>query len=153
MVYFPGVPENRRDTLITAIDTITIDRYFYNDADGLSGNRLYTLTIFSYPTGALPKDSVSLRDALLTESVLATAESVSGAVVFSEPLPDGLWPGQLFRIDYADNQASVHSRAYFVEDRYFQLQVYALKTDGGVKSRERFFDNFAPATEPEFGGK
>ena len=148
LAYFPGVPELRHDTIVTAVDTVHVVRYYHNDPEGLSGNRLYTLTVFTYPAGAIPADSAGLRAALFEESVLATAETVGGAVVFSEALDAGAYPGWASRVNYGTGQgASVYGRASFVGDRYYQLQVYALGPDEGLRSRERFFDTFAPVPD------
>ena len=145
IIYFPDVPEQRTDTVVTAVDTLIVNRFYHNDPQAMTGNRLYTLTVTAYPAGAIPPDSVALREALFEESVLATAETLNGTVIFSDTQLAGRWPCKIFRVDYAEDRASLYAQLYFVGDRYYQLQVYALKVDEGSRSRQRFFDNFAPA--------
>ncbi len=144
LVYFPGEYAEQADTLTTQWGLTPILRYYYNDPEGTSGNRLYTLTIVDYPEGSLPADSLARREALYEETVAAATESVSGELMFADKISQASVPGYVFRIDYNEGSKSVYNRAYFVGDRYYHLQVFALKGDGGTKSRERFFENFRP---------
>ncbi len=144
VAYFPGVYAERADTLTTEWGLTPILRYYFNDPDGASGNRLYTLTVVDYPEGSLPQDSVARRDALFAETLSAATESVDGELMFSDAITLDSHPGYVFRIDYNEGSKSVYNRAYFVGDRYYHLQVFSIKGDQGTKSRDRFFENFRP---------
>ena len=149
LVYFPGVFSERTDTVDTATGATPMRRYYYSDPEGLTGNRLYTLTIVDYPAGSIPVDSAARHAALFRETVDAAVESVEGELLFSGKSESSRYPGYVFRIDYNEGSKSVYNEAYFVGDRYYHLQVFVVKGDGGTKSRARFFDNFRPsAPEP-----
>ena len=144
VVYFPGTYSDRTDTVNTNLGESYLRRFYYSDPEGVSGNRLYTLTILDYPAGSIPEDSTALRTALFAETAEATTSSVAGTLMFAEALDQGPWPGYLFRVDYNAGAASMYNQAYFVGDRYYHLQVFATESDSGVRSRKRFFENFRP---------
>lgn len=144
LVYFPGAYGEKTDSLTTIWGPTPIRRYYYNDPEGTSGNRLYTLAIVDYPKGSLPADSTARRQALFEETLAAARESVNGELMFSNALEGSSIPGYVFRIDYNEGSKSVYNRAFFVADRYYHLQVFSIKGDEGIKSRERFFENFRP---------
>ena len=149
VVYFPGIYAERVDTVATATGVTPLRRYYYSDPDGLTGNRLYTLTIVDYPAGSVPVDSTARHEALFRETVDAAVESVDGQLLFAAGKDGSAYPSYVFRVDYNEGSKSVYNEAYFVGDRYYHLQVFAIKGDGGTKSRARFFDNFRPsAPEP-----
>lgn len=156
VVYFPNVFRERLDTIETVTGATVMHRFYYSDPTGLTGNRLYTLTVLDHPEGSIPVDSAARREALFRETVDAAVASVDGELLFSGPTEGGTYPGYIFRIDYNQRSKSVYNEAYFVGDRYYHLQVFAIKGDGGTKSRARFFDNFrpnpsTPATELDVG--
>ena len=146
--YFPGLFAERTDTLTTATGATPMRRYYFNDPEGLTGNRLYTLTVVDYPRGSVPADSSARREAMFRETVDAAVESVAGTLLFASAKEQSRYPGYVFRVDYNEGTKSVYNEAYFVGDRYYHLQVFALKRDGGTKSRARFFDNFRPSPPP-----
>ena len=148
VVYFPGVFAERTDTVPTATGPTPMRRYYYNDPEGRSGNRLYTLTVVDYPTGSVPADSSARHEAMFRETVNAAVESVAGELLFASAKEQSRYPGYVFRVDYNEGSKSVYNEAYFVGDRYYHLQVFAIKGDGGTKSRARFFDNFRPGPPP-----
>lgn len=148
-VYFPNVFGERADTLETPTGPTPMRRYYFNDPDGATGNRLYTMTVVDYPGGSLPADSTARRAALFEETVAAAVESVEGELLFAGPKEQSTYPGYVFRVDYNEGSKSVYNEAYFVGDRYYHLQVFAIKGDGGKKSRARFFDNFRPSPPPD----
>ena len=145
LAYFPGVFAERVDTVTTATGATPMRRYYFNDPKGLTGNRLYTLTVVDYPAGSIPADSAARREALFTETVVAAVESVEGELRYATAKEQSRYPGYVFRVDYNEGSKSVYNEAYFVGDRYYHLQVFAIGGDGGTKSRARFFDNFRPA--------
>ena len=153
LVYFPGPYAERADTIPTVTGDRPLHRYYYSDPEGRSGNRLYTLTIVEHPAGSLPADSVARREALFRETVDAAVESVDGELLFSGGKEGARFPGYVFRIDYSEGTRSVYNEAYFVGDRYYHLQVFAIKGDGGTKSRQRFFDNFRPRAPASVGDR
>ncbi len=145
IAFFPGEIEEISDTVLTALGDMPFTTYFCKDDDAMTGNRLYMLTVINYAPGAFPKDSVERIQAFFEQTVLAANESVGGEIVISQPIVSGGFEGWIFRINYGEERPTVvRNRMYLVGDRYYHQQVFSFMKDGGVKSRERFFENFNP---------
>ena len=143
--YFPGEVQQVRDTVATPLGRMPFTTYFHQDDRGLSGNRLYTLTLVEYADGAFPADSLARREAFFASTIAAAAESVGGEVTISERADLGERHGHLFRIDYGDERPTVvRNRAYLVGDTYVHLQVFSFREDDGARSRKRFFESLRP---------
>ena len=152
IVYFPGSPVMRADTVETALGPMPFQTWFYQDDEAISGNRLYTLTMIDYPEGSFPVDSVERRMAFFESTVSSAAESVEGDVMISQPLEGQRYPGWYFRVDYgAKKGKTVYNHVVLAEDRYYHLQVFALSKDEGSRTRGQFFDNFTPRPQPRSG--
>jgi len=145
IAYFPGEIEQVSDTVPTALGNMPFTTYFVKDNEAMTGNRLYMLTVIDYSEGSFPKDSTARRVAFFEETVAAASEAIKGEVVFSQPLKSVLFDGWIFRVNYGEERPTVvRNRMYLVGDRYYHQQVFSFRNDGGVKSRDRFFDNFHP---------
>jgi hypothetical protein len=145
IAFFPGQIEEISDTVPTALGEMPFTTYFTKDDDALTGNRLYMMTVIDYARGAFPADSIERRNAFFEQTVSAAHESIGGEVVISQPTKSGTHEGWIFRINYGEERPTVvRNRMYIVGDRYYHQQVFSFMKDGGVKSRERFFDNFNP---------
>ena len=145
IAFFPGQIEEISDTVPTALGEMPFTTYFNKDDKAMTGNRLYMLTVIDYSPGAFPADSVARINAFFEQTVVAANESIGGEVVISQPLKSDDYFGWIFRINYGEERPTVvRNRMYLVGDRYYHQQVFSFMKDGGVKSRERFFDNFNP---------
>lgn len=145
IAFFPGEIEKISDTVLTALGEMPFTTFFTKDDKAMTGNRLYMMTIIDYGAGAFPKDSIDRIRAFFKQTVFAANKSIGGEVVISQPLVSGGYEGWIFRINYGEERPTVvRNRMYLVGDRYYHQQVFSFMKDGGVKSRERFFENFNP---------
>jgi len=145
VVYFPGEIEEIRDTVPTALGEMPFTTYFVRDDEALTGNRLYMLTVIDYEKGSFPLDSTERRKEFFEQTVLAASKAIDGSIIISQELERSKYPGWIFRINYGEERPTiVRNRMYLVGDRYYHQQVFSFRKDGGVKSRQRFFDNFQP---------
>lgn len=145
IAFFPGEIEEISDTVPTALGEMPFTTYFVKDDEAMTGNRLYMLTVIDYAEGSFPLDSTARRNAFFKQTVQAASEAIEGVAIISQPLEGGDYPGWIFRVNYGEERPTVvRNRMYLVGDRYYHQQVFSFSKDGGVKSRDRFFENFHP---------
>lgn len=145
IAFFPGVIEQTSDTVSTALGEMPFTTYFVKDDEALTGNRLYMLTVIDYAKGSFPEDSLARRKDFFEQTVQAASEAIDGVAVISQAMENSKYDGWIFRINYGEERPTVvRNRMYLVGDRYYHQQVFSFSKDGGVKSRERFFENFYP---------
>jgi len=145
VAYFPGEIQEVSDTVPTALGDMPFITYFVKDDDAMTGNRLYMLTIIDYSEGSFPRDSIERKTAFFEQTVIAASEAIQGEVLISQPLGSSKFDGWIFRVNYGKERPTVvRNRMYIIGDRYYHQQVFSFSKDGGVRSRDRFFDNFYP---------
>jgi len=143
VAFFPGEIDEVSDTVTTALGEMPFTTYFVKDDEAMTGNRLYMLTVIDYAEGSFPEDSAARRNDFFEQTVDAATQAINGDLIISQPLEGSRYNGWIFRVNYGEERPTVvRNQIYLVKDRYYHLQVFSFSKDAGVKSRDRFFNNF-----------
>ena len=148
LAFFPLTFHELLDTAETAMGRIPTRTYYARDLSGVTGNRLYSLMLYDYPSGSFSADSTDRLDEFFSATIEAASLAVAGDVKFSAST-ERKYPGRVFRVDFGEQGNISRNYVYVIGDRYYHQQVVSAKQDQGTKSRERFFQSFSPLTPRE----
>jgi hypothetical protein len=138
----PDTMLTRTDTIKTPLGNLAQHITFYQDQQPEGENKVYMVTWFDYPAGVMHHDSTELVQALFDETVEAAAFSVAGNVRWSTDISYGLYPGRMWRVDYKDGRGVIKTKALFVRNRYYAIQVVTRKERALNYDADKFIDSF-----------
>ena len=142
-VLSPGPLEHKEDTVTTAVGPQVFHTYFFKVPDlQRAENLIYVLSYVDYPEGALHQDSTELVRELLLSTQESAAEALRGEIIYATEREVEGFPGQLWRIDYKDGEASARTLAFVVGERYYELKTFALTGRGLGEASDKFFRSF-----------
>ena len=147
----PGPLEHKEDTLQTAVGQQVFHTYFFKVPDlQRAENLIYVLSYVDYPEGAVHQDSTELVREVLLSTQESAAEALRGEIIYATEREVTGFPGQLWRIDYKDGEASARTLAFVAGGRYYELKTFALAGRGVGDASDKFFRRFkflgAPAS-------
>lgn len=138
----PGFMTEKSDTIGTKLGDQIYHTFFYQSPDKQSDNLFYMVSYVDYPEGTMHMDSVELLQEFFEVSAEEAAFSISGDLVYSQPQDYQSYPGYIWRVDYLKGAAIIKTRAFLVDNRYYNVQVIMLRENSLNPSSEKFFDSF-----------
>ena len=137
VVLAPGEMEYRVSNLDLPIGELKYHIYFSQGKDS-SENILYQVSYCDYPEGSVHSDSTEFLQLLFDQNTRESAKSVNGKVIYEEAISHKGYPGKLFKVHFAEDQAAIKTHLFMIENRYYALSVTSLRG----KSLNPFVDSF-----------
>ena len=120
-VLVPGQMMEKTKSIPTEIGTLEYHTFIYNSNDENAENVFYMVSYCDYPEGAMHSDSVALVKEFFETTVTSAVESVDGDLAYSTDITMNDYPGKLWRINYNGGTATIKSKAFLVENRFYSL--------------------------------
>ena len=141
-VMVPGEMQMNERTIHTDIGEIRYMTYYFQDTHREAENLMYMVTYCDYPMHSIHSDSTTLIDEFFEQTIEAAAISVSGELRYAEPLNYKEYPGRYWRIDYQRGHATLKTRAFLVENRFYTVQTATRRGSSLNNATEKFLDSF-----------
>lgn len=138
----PGPLTERADTVVTPVGEMVYHTFFFQTPTDTADNVFYMLSYTTYPEGSVHHDSTDLLGDFFRETIDAALDEVRGELMFVTPYEQTGFPGRYWRIDFLDGKASVRTKAFVVDNRYYALQTITRRETGINPSTDRFMDSF-----------
>lgn len=138
----PGPFQEKIDSVKTAIGLLAYHTFYFRPPSEVAENEFYMVSYVDYPTGAIHHDSIDLVRALFDETQEAAVASMRGELLFSRDGQSRSFPFRYWRIDYLNGRASIRTKAYVANNRFYTVQTVTRREYGMNKSTDRFIDSF-----------
>lgn len=138
----PGPLQEKVDSVPTIMGMMAYHTFFFQPPNELADNAVYMLSYCDYPEGSLHSDSTELVAEFFEATVASAAESVGGNVRYSDVRNVYEFPGRVWRIDYNNGRASVHTHACVVGNRYYAVQTVSRRELALNRWSDRFINSF-----------
>lgn len=146
-VLVPGEMQLSERVIHTDIGEIKYITHYYQDTQREAENAMYMVTYCDYPEFTIHSDSTELVTDFFDNTVEAAVESVAGKLRYSDVLNYKEFPGRHWRVDYRAGHATLKSRAFLVNNRFYTVQTATERGRSMNKATDAFFDSFAILVE------
>lgn len=140
------IPEGHMDhnerVIHTDIGEITYHTFFYQEEDKHFENALYVVSYCDYPEFSIHSDSTSILEEFFNNTITSAEESVIGELRYAEDINYKDYPGKLFRIDYREGTATLKSKVFLVNNRFYNIQIATTRGKSLNAAADRFLDSF-----------
>ena len=137
-----GLMEEKERVIYTDIGEITYVTYYYQPATKDAENALYLVSYCDYPEYSIHSDSTALLEDFFNNTITSAKKSVYGELRFSEAVNYIDYPGKLFRIDYLQGTATLKSKTFLVENRFYNIQIATTRGKSLNNAADKFLDSF-----------
>ena len=134
--------ENKVANIETDIGVIKSYVYAYVPKDEHAENLVYMITYNDYPEGTVHSDSTGLLEEFFSATIKEAVESLNGVIIYQNDVALNGFKGKQWRMSYANNKATIKTRAFLVENRYYAIQTVTLTEKSANTSTQRFLDSF-----------
>ena len=141
-VLVPGEMQYNERVIHTDIGEIKYITYYYQDTQREAENAMYMVTYCDYPEYTIHSDSTDLLEDFFDNTLEAAVESVAGKVRYSDVLNYKEFPGRHWRIDYRAGHATLKTRVYLVNNRFYTIQTATERGRSMNKATDEFFKSF-----------
>ena len=139
----PGGNMDRKEKVIhTEIGEITYVTYVHQTPLKESENALYIVSYCDYPANSMHSDSLELLEDFFSNTIEKASESVYGEVRYEDDIWYIDYPGKLFRIDYRQGTATLKSKIFIVNNRFYNIQIATTKGKSMNEAADHFLDSF-----------
>ncbi len=142
-VLIPGKMELKEKAIETQIGTLKYNTYIYQPTEKDPDNLAYMVSYCDYPLYSVHSDSTEFLEEFFETTIETAAESVHGELLYSSEITIDEFPGRLWRVDYNEGQAMIKTKAFMVKNRYYSVQVIALKEKSLNLSMDKYLDSFS----------
>ncbi|MCB0706244.1 MAG: hypothetical protein KDC34_13075 [Saprospiraceae bacterium] len=127
------------DSLQTDIGLV-IHKTYYGQSEE---NRLvFLIHCYDYPEFTVHSDSTELLAEFFEATLEEAIAAVDGELKYNSPVSQQNYPGQRYRIDYLDGQASIKTQAVMIRNRFISVQVASPADLLYADLTTRFLDSF-----------
>lgn len=148
----PGPMTTKVDSVKTPLGTLAYHAFFFQPANDNADNAVYMVSYCDYPEGSVHSDSSALVQDLFDATQESAAMSVNGELRYADALNVAGYPGRIWRIDYRDGRASIHTRAFVAANRYYAIQTVCKRDLALNPSSDRFLESFRLLGRPDVSG-
>jgi hypothetical protein len=135
--------EHKTQLIKTQVGDMNYHSFYCTPHEGDAENKLFLISYVDYPEGVLPKDSLDLRQKMMDETIESAAKSVNGNLIYQDKIKLKGADGCFWRIDYNKGNAVMKSRAFFVENRFYVVQVATNKARSRNLEADKFLESFS----------
>ncbi len=104
-------------------------------------NLIYQVIVLQYPVGSFPKDSIDLKNSVLSSLIEDTVIDENSDLIYSESTGQQGIKGMQWRI-HNRNQIVIRSKAFVFKDRVYIVQVMSEMQKSLNKDVDKFMDSF-----------
>jgi len=126
----------------TDIGEITYHTFFYQEEEKNFENALYVVSYCDYPEYSIHSDSTLILEDFFNNTITSAEKSVFGELRYAEDINYKDFPGKLFRIDYREGTATLKSKVFLVENRFYNIQIATTRGKSLNAAADRFLDSF-----------
>lgn len=137
-----GLMEEKERVIYTDIGEITYVTYYYQPAEEEMENALYLVSYCDYPLYSMHSDSLALLEDFFNNTITSAKKSVYGELRYSESINYIDYPGKLFRIDYLQGTATLKSKTFLVNNRFYNIQIATTRGKSLNNAADKFLDSF-----------
>ncbi|MEM6966029.1 MAG: hypothetical protein AAF573_14775 [Bacteroidota bacterium] len=141
-VLAPGTFTKKENPIKTDIGELKYITYLYQPEEKETDNLVYMISYCDYPDYTVHSDSTELVNDFFQATVATAVESVEGELSYTTEISKRDFPGRLWRVVYNEGQATIKTKAYLVENRYYSVQVITLKEKAFNLKIDKFLDSF-----------
>jgi len=122
-VEVPGEMIEKVRTIPTEIGELSYHTFIHQAQKDSSDNVLYLINYVDYPEGTMHSDSTAILEDFFNTTIETATESVEGKLAYSSD--DSLleYPGKVWRINYNGGAATIKTKAFLIEQRYYAIQL------------------------------
>lgn len=128
-------------TIETTIGTIESHQFVYQPEEK-EENLAYIIIYYDFPEGGMHSDSTELLKDFFDTTVEEAVAKIQGTLVYQNDLEHEGYPARQWRVNYADNQVAIRSRAFMVKQRFYLLQTFSLTEVEQNNVSEYFINSF-----------
>ena len=139
----PGAEMDRKEKVIhTEIGEITYVTFVHQMPLKESENALYIVSYCDYPANSMHSDSTALLEDFFSNTIEKASDSVYGEIRYEDDIYYIDYPGKLFRIDYRQGTATLKSKIFVVNNRFYNIQIATTKGKSMNDAADHFLDSF-----------
>ncbi|MBK9254807.1 MAG: hypothetical protein IPM42_04910 [Saprospiraceae bacterium] len=120
----PGEMKYGEKNIITDVGPLKLITYLHQSKKD-DPNHLYIINYVDYPEGTFHPDSTEVLNEFFDITISQNVKDLGGELVYKTEISSGTTPGQLYRVNYNKNSASLKSKIFLYGDRFYSLQVYS----------------------------
>jgi hypothetical protein len=128
-------------TIETSIGTIESHQFVYKPAEK-EENLAYIIMYYDFPEGGMHSDSTELLKEFFDTTVEEAVAKLQGTLIYQNDLEQEGYRARQWRVNYADNQVAIRSRAFMVKQRFYLLQTIGLTEIDQNNVSEYFINSF-----------
>lgn len=144
----PGEMTEAIDTINTGVGQVAHHTFYWQPTDETEQNLFFSVIYYDLPEGGINSDSTALIKDFFAATTESAAESVRGEVLYSNYEELSGFPGYFWRIDYLDGKAVIKSKAWLVDNRFYELKTISWKENTVNPDSDKFFDSFKLLVAP-----
>jgi hypothetical protein len=144
----PGVLTEKVDTMQTAIGAVPHHTFYWQAEDETADNLFFSVIYYDLPEDGINSDSTELIEEFFINTTESAAKSVRGTLVYKSYEELIGFPGYFWRIDYLDNKAVIKSKAWLVDNRFYELKTISWKEKNVNSDSDKFFESFKLLVAP-----
>jgi hypothetical protein len=138
----PGVLTEKTDTIQTAVGEVAHHTFYWQAEDEEADNLFFSVIYYDLPENGINSDSTELIEEFFISTTESAAKSVGGDLVYKSYEELSGFPGYFWRIDYLDGKAVIKSKAWLVDNRFYELKTISWKDKNVNPASDKFFDSF-----------
>ena len=144
----PGTLTEKIDTLQTAIGRVPHHTFYWQAEDEEADNLFFSVIYYDLPEDGINSDSTDLIEEFFINTTEAAAKAVDGDLVYKSYEELSGFPGYFWRVDYLDGKAVIKSKAWLVDNRFYELKTISWKEKNINPSSDKFFESFKLLVAP-----
>ena len=141
-VEVPGEMIEKVRTIPTEIGELSYHTFIHQEQGDSSDNVLYLINYVDYPEGTMHSDSTVILADFFQTTIETATESVDGKLAYSSDENLLEYPGKVWRINYNGGAATIKTKAFLVEQRYYAIQTVTIRERSMNNSTDRFLNSF-----------
>ena len=139
-VMVPAPMEMKEQMVETDLGKIEVLNFHCKVEEENPENHLYMLTTYVFPDSTIQwSDSITM-DSLYNADIERSLLDLGGTLLYDENVRESGHAAKLWKVDYDNGIAKFKS--FYIEDRYYLLQVYSTKEKSLNTSVNRYMQSF-----------
>ena len=142
IVKVPGEMTEKTRTMKTDMGDLNFHQFIFKPQEKNPDNVFYLVSYCDYPKGTFPKDSTELINDFFNETIETSVKSVAGKLAYQSDIQLVTYLGKIWRVTYNKENATIKSKCFLVNDRFYMLQTMMTKTKSMNLAADKFLDSF-----------
>ena len=139
-VMVPGPMEMKEQMVETELGKIEVLNFHCKMEEENPENHLYMMTTYLFPDSSIQLTDAQTLDSLFNADIQRSLFDLGGTLLYDESVRESGHPAKLWKVDYDRGVAKF--KCFFINDRYYLLQVYSTKEKSLNTSINRYMQSF-----------